>query len=183
MNFVLYLLTDRTYALWCGSFRNSVSATLYFQCLRTGSQFCESASITRIFYSIEIGFQTKFPLMETICPYNGMFFIISEFWYISRQYWATRYIWYEYWTSSLTYTLHWHHNDHDDVSNHQPHGCLLNRLFRRRSKETSKLRVTGLCVGNSPGPVNSPHKGPVTQKMFPFDDVIMYIRGTRASIH
>ena len=69
--------------------------------------------------------------------------------------------------------LEWRHNDHDDVSNHQPHGCLLNRLFRRRSKKTSKLRVTGLCVGNSPGPVNSPHKGPVTRKMFPFDDVIM----------
>ena len=26
---------------------------------------------------------------------------------------------------------------------------LLNRLFRRRSKKTSKLRVTGLCAGNS----------------------------------
>ena len=37
---------------------------------------------------------------------------------------------------------------------------------------TSKLSVTGLCGGNSP--VNSPHKGPVTQKMFPFDDVIMH---------
>ena len=24
------------------------------------------------------------------------------------------------------------------------------------------------------GPVNSPHKWPVTRKMFPFDDVIMY---------
>ena len=69
--------------------------------------------------------------------------------------------------------LHRRHNDHDGISNHQPHGCLLNRLFRRRSKKTSKLRVTGLCAGNSPGPVNSPHKGPVTRKMFPFDDVIM----------
>ena len=29
--------------------------------------------------------------------------------------------------------------------------CLLNSLFRRRSKKTSKLRVTGLCAGNSPG--------------------------------
>ena len=28
---------------------------------------------------------------------------------------------------------------------------LLNCLFGRRSKKTSKLRVTGLCVGNSPG--------------------------------
>ena len=70
-------------------------------------------------------------------------------------------------------SLQWRHNDHDSVSNHQPHGCLLNRLFGRRSKKTSKLRVTGLCAGNSPGPVNSPHKGPVTRKMFPFDDVIM----------
>ena len=30
------------------------------------------------------------------------------------------------------------------------HDCLLNRLFRCRSKKTSKLRVTGLCAGNSP---------------------------------
>ena len=28
--------------------------------------------------------------------------------------------------------------------------ALLNRLFRLRSKKTSKLRVTGLCAGNSP---------------------------------
>ena len=41
--------------------------------------------------------------------------------------------------------------------------------------KTSKLRVTGLCVVNSPGPVNSPHKGSVTRKMFLFDDVIMSI--------
>ena len=46
--------------------------------------------------------------------------------------------------------LHWRHNGHDSVSNHQPHDCLLNRLCRRRSKKTSKLRVTGLCAGNSP---------------------------------
>ena len=42
-------------------------------------------------------------------------------------------------------SLQWRHNGRDSVSNHQPHGCLLNRLFRRRSKKTSKLRVTGLC--------------------------------------
>ena len=75
--------------------------------------------------------------------------------------------------SSYIIALRWRHNWRDNVSNHQPHDCLLNRLFRRRSKKTSKLRVTGLCAGNSPGPVNSPHKGPVTRKMFPFDDVIM----------
>ena len=41
---------------------------------------------------------------------------------------------------------------------------VYNRLFRRRSKKTSKLCVSGHCAGNSPGPVNSPHKGPVTRK-------------------
>ena len=73
-------------------------------------------------------------------------------------------------------SLHWRHTDHDGVSNHQHHGRLLNRLFGRRSKKTSKLRVTGLCVGNSPVPVNSPHKWPVTRKLFPFDDVIMFYK-------
>ena len=29
------------------------------------------------------------------------------------------------------------------------------------------------------GPVNSPHKGPVTRKMFPFDDVIMSLQTCR----
>ena len=48
-------------------------------------------------------------------------------------------------------SLRWRHNERDSVSNHQPHDCLLNRLFRRRSKKTPKLRVTGLCAGNSPG--------------------------------
>ena len=41
----------------------------------------------------------------------------------------------------------WRHNERDGVSNHH---CLFNRLFRRRSKKTSQLRVTGLCAGNSP---------------------------------
>ena len=53
-------------------------------------------------------------------------------------------------------TLHWRHNGYDSLSNHQPYDCLLNRLFRRRSKKTSKLHVTGLCAGNSPGPGEFP---------------------------
>ena len=47
--------------------------------------------------------------------------------------------------------LRWRHNEPDGVSNHQPRDCLLNCLFRFRSKKTSKLRVTGLCAENSPG--------------------------------
>ena len=69
------------------------------------------------------------------------------------------------WTLLRQFTLLWRHNGDDSISNHQPHRCLLNRLFRRRSKKTSKLRVTGLC----------PHKWPVTRNFFPFDDVIMIV--------
>ena len=47
-------------------------------------------------------------------------------------------------------SLQWRHNEHDGVRNHQPHDCLFNRLFGRRSNKTSKLSVTGLCVGNWP---------------------------------
>ena len=62
-------------------------------------------------------------------------------------------------------TLQWCHNGRDSVSNYQHHHCLLNGLFRRRSNKNIK--------DPRPGPVNSPHKGSVTRKMFPFDDVIM----------
>ena len=47
-------------------------------------------------------------------------------------------------------SLQWRHNERNGVSDLQPHDCLFNRLFRRRSKQISKLRVTGLCAGNSP---------------------------------
>ena len=80
-------------------------------------------------------------------------------------------------------SFQWRHNGHGIVSNHQPHDCLPNRLFRRTSKKTLKLRVTGLCAANSPGTVNSPHKWPVTRKMLPFDDVIMWMKRIQGSIN
>ena len=65
-----------------------------------------------------------------------------------------------YWSESVislweeerggTVAWQWRHNGCDGVSNLQPHHCLLNRLFGRRSKKTAKLRVTGLCSGKSP---------------------------------
>ena len=46
--------------------------------------------------------------------------------------------------------LQWRHNERNGVPNHQRLDCLLNRLFGRRWKKSSKLRPTGLCEGNSP---------------------------------
>ena len=43
-------------------------------------------------------------------------------------------------------------------------------------KKKSKLRVTGLCAGDSPVTGEFPAQRPVTWKMFPFDVVIMVTR-------
>ena len=48
------------------------------------------------------------------------------------------------------FSLHWRHNGLGGVWNHQRIDCLLSRLFRCRSKKTSKLLVIGLCEGNPP---------------------------------
>ena len=70
-------------------------------------------------------------------------------------------------------SLQWRHNEHDGVSNHQPHDCLLNRLFMHISTKTSRLRVTGLCEGNSPVTGEFHAQGASNPEMFSFDDVIM----------
>ena len=69
--------------------------------------------------------------------------------------------------------LQWRHNGRAGVSNHQLHDCLLNRLFRHRSKKIAKLCVTDLCEGYPSVTSEFPAKLPVTRKMFQFDDAIM----------
>ena len=68
--------------------------------------------------------------------------------------------------SQISCPLQWRHNGRDSVSNHQPHDCLLNRLFRHRLKKTAKLRVTGLCEGNSPGTGECPSHGASNAECF-----------------
>ena len=50
----------------------------------------------------------------------------------------------------MSSSLQWRHNEHDGISNHQPHDCLLHCSLRHRSKKTSKHHIPGLCEGNSP---------------------------------
>ena len=78
------------------------------------------------------------------------------------------------WYILLNYiTLQWRQNGRGSVSNHQPRDCFLNRWFRRRSKKTSKLCVTGLCAWNSPGTGEFPAQMASNAENVPFDDVIM----------
>ena len=69
--------------------------------------------------------------------------------------------------------VQWRHHEHDGVSNHQPNDCLLNRLFRCRLKKHQGSASLAFVREIRRSTVNSPPKGPVTRKMFPFDDVIM----------
>ena len=70
--------------------------------------------------------------------------------------------------------LQWHHNGHDGVSNHQPHDCLLNRYSGADQRKHQSSASLAFVQGIHRWPVNSPHKWPVTRKMFPLDDVIMF---------
>ena len=82
--------------------------------------------------------------------------------------------------------LQWCHNGHNGVSNHQHHGCLLNRLFGCRSKKTSKLRVTGLCAGNSPvtgdrwNPVQMASNAENVSILWRHHGYVLFVNGGRA---
>ena len=67
-------------------------------------------------------------------------------------------------------------DERDDVLNHWRFDCLLNRLFRRGSKKNQRSALLAFVRGIHRSLVNSPHKGPVTREMFPFDDVIVVAR-------
>ena len=73
----------------------------------------------------------------------------------------------------LRHSSQWRHNGHHSVWNHQPDHCLLHHLFRCRSKKSPKLRVIGLCAGNSPVIGEFPVQMASNADFFPFDDVIM----------
>ena len=69
--------------------------------------------------------------------------------------------------------LLWQHNGCVGVWNHQPNNCLLNCHSGADQRKHQSSASMAFVQGNQRWPVNSPHKWAVTQKMFPFDDVIM----------
>ena len=73
----------------------------------------------------------------------------------------------------ISSSLQWRHNGHDGVSNHQPRDCLLNLYSGTYERKHQSSASLAFLWGIHRRPVNS-QKGPVTRKMFPFNDVIMY---------
>ena len=69
----------------------------------------------------------------------------------------------------INITLQWCHNECDGVPNHWRFNCLLNCTNQRKLQNSASLTFV---MGIFQWPLNALHKGLVTQKMFPFDDVI-----------
>ena len=89
---------------------------------------------------------------------------------VSFKLWARYFVW----NFKGSLSLRWRHNGDDSVSNHQPHDCLLNRYTGADQSKHQSSASLAFVWGIHLGLVNSPHKWPVTRKMFSFDDVIMW---------
>ena len=84
-------------------------------------------------------------------------------------------------------TIALRHNGRDAVPIHQPHECIFKRVYIQITSLTSVYSGTdqrkhqsslslAFVRGIHRWPMNSPHKGPVTRKLFLFDDVIMTLK-------
>ena len=77
------------------------------------------------------------------------------------------------WKILYSNPLLWRHNGHSSVSNHQltiVYTTVYSDADQSKHQSSASL---AFVWGIHRGPVNSPHKWPVTRKMLPFDDVIM----------
>ena len=74
-------------------------------------------------------------------------------------------------------------NDRHGVANHRSIECLFNSLFRLTTKKHQSSHYCPFVRGIHRWPVDSPHKGPVTPKMFPFGDIIICIKILREAWH
>ena len=70
-----------------------------------------------------------------------------------------------------SFSLQWRHNGRDGVSNHQPHDWFTQSFIQAQDQRKHQSSASLAFV-----PGFTPHKWPVTRKMLPFDDVIMYLQ-------
>ena len=73
--------------------------------------------------------------------------------------------------SSLVITLQWLHNERDGDPDHWRLNGLLERLLGVDQRKHQSSASLAFVRGIHRWPMNSPHKGAVTRKMFSFDDV------------
>ena len=86
------------------------------------------------------------------------------------------------WHHHVSLSLQWRHDEHDGVLNHR-HINFCSTVCtgddQRKHQSSAPLAVMG---GINHWPVDSPQKGPVTRKMFPFDDVSIHFPRQPSSV-
>ena len=137
---------------------------------RKHREFC----ITELLWGESSAYQRVSPnkklVIEKVFPYcNISWIIVSK---MSPIYFTALLLSFFYNNEAWRKSLLCRHNGRDSVSNHQPHlySTVYSGIDQRKHQSSASLAFVQVIHR---WPVNSPHKWPVTQKMFPFDDVIM----------
>ena len=81
-------------------------------------------------------------------------------------------------STSCGTSLKWRHKERDGVENHRRLACLINVCSGTDKKNHQSSASLAFVRGIDRWPMDSPHKGLVTQEMSPFDDVIMIFKLT-----
>ena len=116
--------------------------TFFWDADQRKHQSSASLAFVREIHRWPVNFSHKWPVTWKMFPFDDV--IMCRLILLCKKY-LIMYIL----SRRTVYALQWRHDECDGISNHQPHDCLLNHLFRRRSKKTSEFRITGLCEGNS----------------------------------
>ena len=77
--------------------------------------------------------------------------------------------------ATIFISLQWRHNERDGVLNNRRLDYLLNLFSGADQRKHQSFASLTLVRGIHRWPVDSPHKGPATQKIFPYDDVIVNV--------
>ena len=101
-----------------------------------------------------------------------------NFWALPKGKDASKHAW-NVWLHYNAHLMVYHHNDvtmgakASQITSLTIVNSIVNSDADQRKPQSSASLV--FVSGIQQGPVNSPHKWPVTRKIFPFDDVIMFI--------
>ena len=145
-------------------------------------------------YQVKIGIKpaTASGIQCEICKHAYMYSLCTSKWdnleIFRVLYWCTCVFWHPWCITVTSYWVQWRlkspgswlftqlfvqAKSKKTSKHHLRLHCLLKGLFRRRQKKHQSSASLAFVRGIHRLPVNSPHKRPVTRKMFPFNDVII----------
>ena len=143
--------------------RRFVNSTVYSGADRGKHESSASLAFVRGIHRGPVDSTHKWPVTRKMFPFDD---VIIYPWELHPEFCAKR-------LAILWPSLRWRHNRRDGVSNHQPHDIYSTVYSDGDQRNHQSSASLAFVRGIHRGPVNYPHKWPVTRKMSPCDDVIM----------